>query len=355
MDTDIYRKRREALDRLRATLPQAEQRVASKMAAIRARHCSTRRDDLIKRRVGEMKASLAYSTSSDEDKKRKILFVTGESNSGKTRLIDFASADDPAFRPYETTDGVPAKPLVRVRAPTPCTLRNLAIKILEALGFPAKPDITESRAWPEVERQLRYRRTIFLVIGEAQRMLKVEDEKELQKVSDTLINLVDSDDWPIRLILVGVDLLSTLRTRDKQMNNRSKQIPLGPVAKVERVKQWIIEIVTGHADLTLEEGFDGEECARKCIHACVGNAGSIIELIQGAVENTLNDNRDIVELADFAQAYHDITSCLPHDNVFDVKSWQQVPEGAARLADSDQDGDEPAAASKPMKFGERPR
>jgi pantothenate kinase len=230
----MCRKRREALARLQATLPKDVQTVAARMKEIRGRHCSTARDDLIKKRIREMKASLVYSVASDEEKKRKILFVAGESNSGKTTLVDFALANYPAFRQYETSDGVPAKPLVQVRAPMPCTLRNLAIKLLEALGFPVKPDIKESKAWLEVERQLRYRRTIFLVIEETQRMLKMDDERELQKVSDTLINLVDNDDWPIRLILVGVEPLLALQTRYDQMKNRSRAIALGRVAKVER-------------------------------------------------------------------------------------------------------------------------
>lgn len=362
MDIEIRRSREEALGRLQATLTLEEQAVASRMTEIRIRHCTTARDGLIRRRIGDMRACLAYSIFTDEEKRRKILFVTGESNAGKTRLVDHALANDPAFIEYETSDGVPARPLIRVRGPSPFTLRNLAINILEALGFPVRADIKETKAWPEVKRQLRYRRTLFLVIEEAQRTLKMEDEKELQKVSDTLIELVDDDEWPIRLILVGVETLLTLRNRDDQMKNRSKPIALGPVSNAETVKGWVIEIVTDHAGLTLSDHFDSMDCARRCVHACAGNVGSIIELVRGAVENALIEGRDVVDATDFAQAYHEITSCLPHDNVFDVGSWQQVPEGAARLRDDNEDeGDEAdgrsrkSRSSKPMKHGERPR
>lgn len=357
MDTETQRLRSEALNRLQRTLPDSVQMVASRMAEIRRRHCATPRDDLIKKMMRDMAASLAFSDPSDEQKRRKILFVTGESNAGKSRLVDHALANEPAFQDYETSDGIPAKPLVRVRGPSPFTMRNLAIRILSALGFPVRPDVKENKAWIEVERQLRYRRTIFLVIEEAQRSIKMSDEYELQKVSDTLIGLVDDDEWAIRLVLVGIDPLLTLRTRDDQMKNRSKPITLGPVAKVPSVERWIIEIVIDHADLTLSDDFDIESCAEKCIHACAGNVGSIIELIREAVETALIDDRNVVERADFAQAYHEITSCLPHDNIFDAQSWQQIPQGAARLKEDggDESSEIAGKSAKPMKLGERPR
>jgi hypothetical protein len=356
---EVRQNRQIALNRLRGSIPETGRLVAERMALIRRRHCSTHRDHLIRKRVERMKESLAYSFGSDEDKKNKILFVTGESNAGKSRLVDHVFADDPGFAVYETSEHVTAMPVLRIRAPTPSSLRNIAVTILKALDYPIIGDIKETRAWPIVAEQIILRQVMFIVIEEAQRMMKMEDETELQKVSDALINLVDSDVWPVRLILVGVDPLSSLRTRDRQMHNRSRVMPLGPVVsgRASRVMEWIREIIVDHASLEIESGFDFDDCSERLIHACSGNAGSIIELIRDALENTLRNERTTVGMSDFAQAYHDLTSCLPHDNVFDVSSWQQVPEGAAKLPDKDA-GEEAENAREPkakMKFGERPR
>lgn len=354
--TEVRQNRRNALNRMRASIPESGRLVAERMAVIRKHHCSTQRDHLIRKRVERMKESLAYSSGIDEDKKNKILFVTGESNAGKSRLVDHAFADDSGFVGYDTCEHVTAMPLLRIRAPSPCTLRNLAVRILTALGYPIIEDIKETKAWPRVEEQIVLREVMFIVIEEAQRTMKMEDEAELRKVSDSLINLVDSDVWPIRLVLVGVDPLPLLRTREEQMLNRSRPIYLGSVApgKSSRVARWIQEIIVEHASLKTASGFDLDHCSECLVHACGGNVGSIIELIRDALENALRNARAVVGIADFAQAYHDITSCLPHDNVFDVSSWQQIPQGAAKLPEKNTDEAKEAKPEK-IKFGERPR
>lgn len=354
--TEDRRNRESALNRLRESIPAAGRLVAERMAVIRKLHCSTQRDQLIRRRVQRMKESLSYSSGSDEDKKNKILFVTGESNAGKSRLVDHAFANDRGFAEYETIEHVTAMPLLRVRAPMPCSLRNLGVRILKALGYSVTGDIKETRVWPIVEEQIILRQVMFIVIEEAQRTMKIEDEPELKKVSDALINLVDSDVWAVRLVLVGVDPLPLLRTRDKQMQNRSRPITLGSVApgRSSPVARWIREIIVEHASLQIEGGLGVNDCAERLVHACSGNAGSIIELIRDAVENTLRNERSAVGMSDFAQAYHDLTSCLPHDNIFDVLSWQQVSQGAAKLPEKEAEAAVEAKAEK-IKFGERPR
>ncbi|WP_438748216.1 ATP-binding protein [Pararhizobium sp. O133] len=351
-DKNVER-RREADKRLFASMTADDERVSLRMAEIRGMNCTTPRDDQLRAHIKAMKRSLRTG-----DKQHKILFVTGESNAGKSRLVQNALAADPAFAVYEDDEGK-GRPLLFDDAASPCTQRNFAIRFLRKLGFPVRSNIQKTVAWPEMVNQLCAHRVRFLVIDEAQRTMKINDDQELQEFSDNLITLVDSKDWPIRLILIGVEPLDMLRKRDTQMLNRSKRIKLLPIPaqKSARVVLWLKEVIVDHAGLYSVD-LDFEDLAQRLIHACHGNAGSIIELIRGAVEVALWDDRSGVRCEDFAQAYVDRTSCLPHDNIFEMKKWDNIPGGAAKLHDTgaergNVEGD--IATIKPLKKGERPR
>ncbi|MFW8585978.1 ATP-binding protein [Rhizobium beringeri] len=345
----------------------ADVQLADRMDAIRKMNCSTPRDALVKEYLGTMKRSLI---SQNGEKKAKILFIVGESNAGKSRLIENAIAGDPAFYSYDDEDGH-AKQLLRTTTPSPCTQRNVAIRFVKDLGFPVRDDILKTRAWPLLEDQIRFHRVRWGIIDEAQRMMKVDNPSDLQEVSDNLISLVDAVDWPIRLVVLGVPPLADLRERDKQMSERSKIIELSPVPadKTGRVEIWITEVIVDHAGLVMHPAdFTPQNrvlIAEKLIHGCAGNAGSIIEHIRSAVEVAIRADRSVVLISDFAQAYYNQTRCLPHDNIFEVSTWKAVPEGAAKIMEPIEPkpelGDQPEkqvdenAGFKKPKTGDRPR
>ncbi|URK87812.1 ATP-binding protein [Rhizobium sp. RCAM05350] len=347
MTDENVERRRKADKRLFATMNADDERVSARMEQIRAMNCTTPRDDLLRAHIKAMKRSLRTG-----DKEHRILFVTGESNAGKSRLVQNALAADPAFAPYEDDEGK-GRPLLFGDAASPCTQRNFAIRFLRKLGLPVRSNLQKTVAWPEMVNQICAHRVRFLVIDEAQRTMKINDDQELQEFSDNLITLVDSKDWPIRVILIGVDPLDMLRKRDTQMRNRSKRIKLFPIPsqKSARVVLWLNEIIVDHAELSIID-LDLDDLARRLIRACDGNAGSIIELIRGAVEVVLWDGRSEVRSKDFAQAYVNRTSCLPHDNIFEMKKWEEIPVGAAKLRDTgDERGDaeDDIETIKPLK------
>ena len=245
--------------------------------------------------------------------------------------------------------------MVRMKAPSPCSLRNFGIKLLQSVGYQIKDDAKETYVWPIVPIQLIARQVQFIVVEEAQHLMNVDNESELQKLSDNLLTLAEMVDWPIRLILIGVDPLESLRNRDKQMWNRSQVIPLNPIPMggYSRVGDWLREIVTDHAKMQLN--LDVEDCSKRLIHCGEGNIGAIMKMIRSAVENALRAGRENVQKADFAQAYHHKTRCSPDDNVFEGEIWLNKPSGLARERRADNQLTVNTGNSKPLKRGERPR
>ena len=354
-DNDLKLARKNMVARLHATTPEREVQIEQKMAEIRSRHCSSARDQLTADYVKMMKKSM-MSTDFDNDKANRILFVAGESNSGKSQLVEHTLGTDPFFDVYENEFEVSVSHLLRSTAPAPCTLRNLGIKILQDLRYPVRKDIREGHVWPIVREQLAGREIAFLVIDEAQRAMKIKDEEELQKLSDNLIALVEMQEWPMRLILLGVDPLLTLRERDKQMRNRSQKVELGPVSmdRSDRVATWIEDIVTNHAQFSIGS-LPLSDVAKRLVHANDGNVGSIITLIRSAVRETLEGNRSEVYVSDFAQAYHKATHCRKEENVFDATEWMATPKGLAKLIGKEEPEQAASSDLVPLKAGDRPR
>ncbi|WEZ83417.1 TniB family NTP-binding protein [Rhizobium sp. 32-5/1] len=332
--------------------------VADKMSVVRSQHVKMGRDETISSDIALMKASIL--APGEGNKKKRMYFVTGESNSGKTRAVRHAIASDPGFESYVNANNVTVHPAIWVTVPSPCTHRNLAVRILRNAGYAVRADIPENLAWEELHNQLPSRQVLFLVLDEAQRALKIKQQDELQKLSDSLISLVDSTSWPMRVILLGVDPLGNLHHHDQQIENRSELLEIKPLteAELKRIERWIKEVIGDHALLDWST-LAVADIARRLLYATIGNAGSIIELIRDAIESALSlgDGKSVTQ-SDFAQAYSDLTKCLPEENIFEVEGWDHLPSGWAKRKkkeedENDTDPDDPDAALPQKKPTEK--
>lgn len=350
---EVANKERDA--HLRASLPPKELSISDRMNEISSRYCHTNRDTELAAHLAAMKASLL--TSKEVDKDRQMLFLVGESNAGKSTLIDKAIASDRSFFSFTSAEQERRRPLIRATGPSPFTLRNLSIRLLDACGYPVKSDSKESWVTPLVPDYFLKNRVCFVVIEEAQRTLKLDDKSEQQKVSDFFIGLTDSDLWPVRLIFVGVEPLDTLRDRDEQIWNRSKIMSLGavPYASFDKVADWAKQIITQHAEMGCNDDLDLGETGKKLVHACDGNMGSMITLIRSSIREALVADRNEVQSVDFAQAYHAATSCTPDENIFEQNTWQRISSGLAKLDVVEEKLPASPKKMKPLKSGDRPR
>lgn len=321
----------EAITRVRESMSSDQLEIADRMAIVNAGYISTYRDINFAGHLSYMKRSLVAHYSGD-DKQYRILLVCGNSHSGKSSLIRHALAADPGFNPYIASDGVETMPCLFLEAPSPATLRNLAVEGLEKLGYPIKSDIRESRAWPEFRRQLKRRRVLFVFIDEAQHIINTNNDPECQRVRDTLKHLVQMEDWPIRLIMAGVPPLERFRDEDDQIEERSKVMILGPLDAdnhVPHVQKYVRDVVVDHAKLELEDFLAGD-FANRVIYACDGCFGSIVKIIRASVEIALVEGSAAVGNRHFARAYGDITGCSSTSNIFTAQQWRSQGAGAAK-------------------------
>jgi type II secretory pathway predicted ATPase ExeA len=329
----------EAISHVRQTMSEGQLNVADRMARVNSRHLVTFRDEALALRLNRLKRSLVAHYSGDE-KQHRMLFIIGESHSGKSSLIEHAIASDLAFAPFVTSEGINALPMLFMQYPSPGTLRNMASDGLEALGYPVKATLSESRIWPLFREQLKRRQVLFLIIDEAQHAIKSNNNDwEIQKVRDTFKHLVQMPDWPLRLILCGVSPLESVRDGDKQIASRSTVLNLGPLDKenhAAHVRKYIEKIVVEHAEMELAD-FIGGDFPKRLIHACDGCFGSIVQLVRMAVETAMVANATKVEKDHFTTAYAFISGCSPTSNIFTLDDWASLDAGAAKVIEDKQD------------------
>lgn len=343
----------EALSRLRVSMPPEETEIADRMEAISAQHVQTFRDIAFGSRFRKLKRSLVAHFTGD-NKQHRMIIVTGESHSGKSNLIDYCLDNDPGLSPYPTNDGFPAIPVLRMDAPSPCNMVNVAIEGLEALGYPVKGNIREKEAWPLFRAQLKRHRVLILFIDEAQHAVNSTSSRaDLQRLRDIFKHVTQMRDWPVRLILAGVHPLELLR-EDKQIRTRSMPMHLGDItaAHAKHVCHWVKKIVEEHAEMRLDDLLAGDFPLR-LIHGAGGCFGSIIQLIRMAIEDALVAEKDVVALSNFASAYATMTGCSKDENILTVTNWRSREGALARLSDAEETVAEvenlAATRSKPIK------
>jgi hypothetical protein len=326
-------------------MPRSETDVADRMAAISAKHVETFRDAAFGSRFRKLKRSLVAHFTGD-NKQHRIIIVTGESHAGKSDLIERCLDNDPGLAAYPTDDGYPAMPVLRMDAPSPCNIVNVAIEGLQVLGYPVKGNIREKEAWPLFREQLKRHRVLVLFIDEAQHTVNSTNRAELQRLRDIFKHVTQMKDWPVRLILAGVSPLEKLRD-DKQIRTRSMPMHLGDIsaAHARHVSHWVEKIVKEHAEMRLEDFMAGDFPLR-LIHGAGGCFGSIIQLIRMAIEDALVGGEDVVGLANFANAYATMTGCSKRENILTVPNWREIDGALARLADN---ADKLEEVEKPVK------
>lgn len=291
-------------------------------------------------------ALLPHQTDPGKRLEGRNLFILGESGAGKSRSILQVFLKCSYLNPYETEIGT-MMPLVSIVAPSPCTLRQLANAILDAVGYEAKSDLKENVAWRIVKQQLKHRKTIILHVDEIQHCLQNQSAHEKQKLLDTLKNLMQNSEWPVRLVLSGLPEFGRFARQDKQIPFRSRTIHLSPLSIPGDLKwvKYMVKQIFSRLEIDIS-GIDTDDFYLRLCHASSNLTGRIARYVQGAGEEVIYAGRKEVKIDDFIAAYALISGCDPEENIFHARNWHLlVPDASLNVVD-DEDLDFPAPTKK---------
>jgi type II secretory pathway predicted ATPase ExeA len=267
--------------------------------------------------------------------RQRALFLIGASGSGKSFALRHHFSLIPEFLPRINEHDETVRPLLSIEAPKPCTTKDFAVAILDAIGVPSKAKMTEGQLYATVKTQLRERGILYLHVDEAQHLLRHSRKEAVLDVQDRLKSLMQIDDWPLHTIYSGTPQLADLLTGDKQLANRSmvmRFVPLtlqGDRACIEKVLADVVEEKCGLA--ILDELRTDDFLGRLCF-ANGGCYGKIIETVQSVCFLVMNKGKGTVDRRAFAHIYQRDSGCLPGDNIYTAARWSEInPDNA--LAD----------------------
>ncbi|MFC4173223.1 AAA family ATPase [Microvirga sp. GCM10011540] len=329
--------RQEARDRA------AEERRARRIVALEKLHKSylrTPRDAQLEDEFERLIDGASLSLNGRRPEGRALV-VIGQSGAGKTlalrRLIDGRRE----LTPQNMAVG-PTMPFVSITAPSPCTLKQLAIELLRALGYPLERDVKENVAWNRVREQLRLRKVLIVHIDEMQHAVRFPDGAETQKVSDTLKNVMQQADWPVSFVLSGLPSLVEFAQRDVQLGRRCRFLSFTPLKFPNDAKglhHIVRTVATKAADLE-PVGLDGSEFLARLCRAAEGQFGRVVQICRTAAEDAIRAGAAQLTIADFASAYAATTGCPADTNIFLARDWEFVRPGVAPAENPS--SDEPA-------------
>lgn len=297
-------------------------------------HVVTGLDEMLQEKIGRLAEEAAASHGGNRTEGR-ALFIIGETGAGKTRIVNKALDSLPELQPTQT-EMATISPVARVVAPSPMTLLQLGHEILHAIGYPVQRTMKESAIWREVRNQLKLRGVQVLHIDEGQHMLAWNNPPEIEKLANTLKNVMQRRDWPVWFVVSGLPELADFVERDRQIQRRSEVVALPSLdpSKARRMLEWLLfEIVEKHAGMRLgvKVGESGDqtvpyEFLNRLCHAAWSQFGILTEIVRGAVEQALirDAGADEVKDVDFSEAYRAFSGCTSDENIMRARRWDDI-------------------------------
>jgi hypothetical protein len=336
---------------LRALWSKEEAAMNAKIENVKALYVESQRDDDMARHLKRLTFNAAIRRnpdlphSADNRAFGKGLVIVGPSGSGKSTLIQETFKNNAAFPNYGMK-GVWC-PLLSISAPAPCTLLQIAMRILIRLGYETTRTLKENDAWLRVRDQLRLQRILFLFIDDIQHVLHQLSEEEIQKVRDTLKDLMTSTDWPVQLILSGVPDLLPFARKDRQFRRRLRFMYLSPLS-IREHSEFLDDAIREYAKtaglkLSIRPS---DAVVGRLLHAAQYEMGISLEILADAIEAAFDRDGKTLGLGDFADGYASRSLMPDEQNPFAADEWDKIDASRLRPKEIDPEEDNPAESGK---------
>lgn len=253
----------------------------------------------------------------------KGLCIIGPSGSGKTTLLEETFRSHAAFPNFR----VPEKwsPLIGITAPGSGNLGAISLRGLHTLGHSVERDLREHQAWSKLLPELMLNNVLFFWIDDLNNMLTLTSEEELQKVRNTLKDLMNNPEWPLQLIVSGIPEMLPFFRRDRQFRRRFRYLYLSKLTPVDHAAflQNAIEHLCDVSKIKLDVK-PAEDLVGRLLHASSYEMGLCIEMVVEAVMETLDHDSRRLRRVDFANSFADRFTLSDDQNPFIANGWHAI-------------------------------
>ena len=255
------------------------------------------------------------------------LFVIGDTGAGKTETVRRVLSELDGLEP-EATATTTTKPVLEVEVPSPATLGQLGRAILDGLGYEVHRRLTENETWQVVRSQLETRQVRLLYLDEGQHLTNSADPNEVQKVSNTLKNLMQARSWQVAVIMTGMPDLDGFLRNDRQLLRRVEVIHFERLRMPDdkaKLSTIVTALVCKKAGMSLGFELTDDFLGRFC-HATDGHFGTLIQLVQDVIHHVLtaDSSARTIDYQHFVTTYRRFAGASDDENVFTVSKWDDV-------------------------------
>lgn len=302
---------------------------ASALVALRGAHYAFPRADLLREGLEWMLTDYWSRAALDRRFEARGLLVTGPSRTGKSAEIQhlLAQVNDGQTR---MPDGRPAR-IVSVVLAGSLAWKDLGVHTLrEGLQMPTRGKMTQRQIWDLVCFQARAQGVHGIHYDECQHIFPKRSAEGRAMILDSFKSLLKNPDWPLMLILSGVDELVGHINTEEQLAYLLRPIAFQEISLARAEAQAEFNALCfAYAD---RAGLDFSGLAaldffRRLAIACGHRWGLVIELlIEACVEATQAGERDL-RSEHFCRAFTARTGLSPGYSPFSVEEYERLFKG----------------------------
>lgn len=229
------------------------------------------------------------------------LMVVGESNNGKTTLIQHFY--EKYKEPYETEDLELVIPIILIEAPSTANEKALYISILEKMAAPYRQTASTEILYTQALHLMRTYSVKMLIIDEFHSMFTgtARKQREMMNALKRLCN-----ELQIPIVGVGTENAVNILFTDKQFASRFEvaELPVWPLnADFQRMLMSFEQILPLKHKSNLHE----PSVAQAIYYKSEGNLGNISNLLARCAIKAIRNGSEIIDL-DLINAQKDVLS-----------------------------------------------
>ncbi len=297
-------------------------------ASLKGAHYAFPRAKLLREGMTWMITDYYAKMSLSQPFEARGLLVTGPSRSGKSteirKLLSEVNSGDTLM-----PDGRPAK-IASVILKGSLTWKDLGMYTLHTgLKYPATGRLTQREVWERVVLQAKLQGVVGIHYDECQHIFPTKGGDSSAKILDSFKSLLKQSEWPLMLILSGVESLARQITQEEQLAYLLRPLAFSELSTANKDDQTELNTLcyayAQKAELDLG-GLPSHDFYNRLATACAFRWGLVIELLIDACIVALSAKRTKLAASDFCKAFSDATGLRPGYSPFSIDDYEVLFE-----------------------------
>jgi hypothetical protein len=303
--------------------------VIAAMAPLRQKQIRTEVDLRIRQNFTTLLANRKQNVASPGTAEKMGMIITGETGSGKSRLVDKYIEKDARVARQE---GEEHRPFVSLRLTGQVNLKLAGYDTARALGAKFEEFSARKNYWTRVAQLSKELNTQVVHFDETHDIFTSANVLESRRILSMLKGLMDRPDHPMIVILTGTNELKR-RMSSEETNRRLIPVSIPPI-DVDNDWDDVVETVNDYcAEARLKCELSDEDVLR-LIHAAGGQLGLTFARALDGIQEALFAGDTVLTRMNLAHAYHRNADIEEEFNIFVATDYLKISPGKAEIQPS---------------------